>query len=364
MDDTFGGEAGPWDTKGQARAAEEVYRRALDQRSKGSQRVWLASEYADHHLKTVVSTKEDSTISNYTRAIKLYKEEFGDAPMDDIDRPWARDWAIDQPQGVRDPIRAMHNAALNDGVVKRHGNAFAALGIKKKEARGRVSADRLPSMEEYDRCIALCEPMIAGSDGTLVPGPLGAYGQEMKLMLQVAAWVGPRQGELFAFQEPDLDYENCLIHVHRARKPSGKLGDTKGGADEWVPAPEWLMVALKKRVRKHGDEFIFHSVLGEPLRKGNFNYQWNKLRHAAGLPLRRWHDWRHFCATQLLECGLSAFDVSLQLTHVDGGTLVTERYGHPSHDRGKDRIKMAYGSMDFGSESGSDSPGKRLDRAI
>ena len=58
----------------------------------------------------------------------------------------------------------------------------------------------------------------------------------------------------------------------------------------------------------------------------------------GGAPEIRWHDLRHFTATQLLEMGLSHFDVSVQLGHEDGGALVMARYGHPSTDRARERL--------------------------
>jgi integrase len=49
-----------------------------------------------------------------------------------------------------------------------------------------------------------------------------------------------------------------------------------------------------------------------PLNQANLYYHWNKVRaplalerEEAGLPGVRFHDLRHFCATQLLELGLS-----------------------------------------------------------
>jgi hypothetical protein len=58
-----------------------------------------------------------------------------------------------------------------------------------------------------------------------------------------------------------------------------------------------------------------------------------ETRQQSGLPNVRWHDQRHFCATQLLELGLDHFTVSVQLGHEDGGALVMARYGHPSKGR-------------------------------
>jgi integrase len=76
------------------------------------------------------------------------------------------------------------------------------------------------------------------------------------------------------------------------------------------------------------DAFIFHTARGEPLQKGNHHYYWRTAsgirqeRSEHGLQDIRWHDLRHFCATQLLEMGLDHFAVSVQLGHEDGGALV------------------------------------------
>jgi integrase len=69
----------------------------------------------------------------------------------------------------------------------------------------------------------------------------------------------------------------------------------------------------------------------------------------------RWHDLRHFCATQLLELGLDHFAVSIQLGHTDGGALVMERYGHPSVDAAKHRLLLVFElqDMETGSATGS-----------
>jgi hypothetical protein len=57
---------------------------------------------------------------------------------------------------------------------------------------------------------------------------------------------------------------------------------------------------------------------------GSHFYAWREVRAQAGLRHVRWHDWRHFCTTQLLELGIDHFAVSIQLGHTDGGALVME----------------------------------------
>lgn len=52
---------------------------------------------------------------------------------------------------------------------------------------------------------------------------------------------------------------------------------------------------------------------------------------------------RHFCATHLLEPGISHADVAIQLGHTDGGRLVMSTYGHPAERGTRERLKRAYG---------------------
>lgn len=83
-------------------------------------------------------------------------------------------------------------------------------------------------------------------------------------------------------------------------------------------------------------------------------WSWQRVKARADVETR-WHDLRHFCATQLLELGLDHFAVSVQLGHTDGGALVMERYGHPSTDAAKRRLLQVFSlsDADTGSATGS-----------
>jgi integrase len=181
---------------------------------------------------------------------------------------------------------------------------------------------------------------------------LGGYAQEFRAMIQFAAWTGMRQGELFGLHWEDVSDEE--IHVRRSRKLDGSLGLPKNGTTRAI-----LMLpparVLDTVPRRPADPFIFHSPRGNPLIKGTHAWSWNKVRASARLGTTRWHDLRHFCATQLLELGLDHFAVSVQLGHTDGGALVMERYGHPSVEAAKRRLLAAFQMPEgfSGSASGS-----------
>ena len=114
----------------------------------------------------------------------------------------------------------------------------------------------------------------------------------------------------------------------------------------------------------HGSELVFHTARGEPLNKSNLYYYWHTVRsesgtsgprREAGQPRIRFHDHRHFCATQLLELGLDHFAVSVQLGHEDGGALVMARYGHPSKEAARRRLLGAFelAELEIGRGAGS-----------
>ena len=53
------------------------------------------------------------------------------------------------------------------------------------------------------------------------------------------------------------------------------------------------------------------------------------------------YELRHYCATRLLEAGVSDADVAVQLGHTDGGELVRRVYGHPAARIALDRVTAA-----------------------
>ena len=128
-----------------------------------------------------------------------------------------------------------------------------------------------------------------------------------------------------------------------ARKRDGTIGPPKNGKQREVA---FLPPArVLDEVPRRPDPFVFHSPTGQPLVQGSHHYSWRAVRAAAGVPGIRWHDLRHFCATQLLELGLDHFAVSVQLGHEDGGALVMARYGHPSKDAARTRLLEHLSSM-------------------
>jgi integrase len=316
---------GPWPTKTKARQAEQRHREQLEARRTEE----TCASFGDRWLEEW-PRKSPSTRRHYALAVRRFAEEFGPTPLGEVERLSARTWALTVPRNVSKTIATMYEDARNVGLIE--SNPFANLRLPATEKTESVCP---PTIEEFRSLLAACSV-------------LGGYGREFRAMIQFAAWTGIRAGELHALQWGDVDGD--LLHIRRSRKTDLSIGKPKNGKERTIALLPQARV-LDQVPRRNRSPFVFHSARGAALNKGSHHYAWRTVRaasgihverEAAGLPNVRWHDLRHFCATQLLEAGLSHFDVSVQLGHEDGGALIMARYGHPSKEAARGRLLAAF----------------------
>ena len=306
---------GPWETKRAALEAERRHRDYLTARASNETCQSFADRWLEEWPRPATSTQR-----LYADAAKRFAKHFGDLPLREVNHAAARSWALTEPRGISRVVRILFADARSVGLVEQ--NPFSEMRLPKTEQTRDV---RVPTMEEYEAAVEACST-------------LGEYGKEFRAMVQFSAWSGVRAGELFALKWEDIGVDYILIR--RSRKRDGSMGKPKNGKERKIAfvAPAQVLDDLPHRE----DGFVFHSPRGNPLIQGSHHYAWRSVRAAAGLRWMRWHDWRHFCATRLLEMGMSHFDVSIQLGHTDGGALVMSTYGHPSHDAARARLVEAF----------------------
>jgi integrase len=321
---------GPWEKKGHAREAESRHRDYLLARRSSETCTSFASRWLEEWPRRATATQR-----NYERAARVFAEEFGPTCLGDVERINARSWALRVPRYVSKAMRTMYEDAKNVGLVDH--NPFDNLRLPASERAEQITA---PTMERYRACLGAC-------------GVLGHYGAEFKAMVQFSAWTGLRAGELQALRWPDIEGDS--VTISRARKRDGSEGPPKNGKARTItiPPPAQVLDVVPQRP----DCYVFHAPRGGRLDQGSMFYAWREVRAAAGCKSIRWHDWRHFCATRLLEMGLDHFAVSIQLGHTDGGALVMSRYGHPSHDAARDRLLALFRLTE--GESGSEAVAER-----
>jgi len=313
---------GPWATKTQAANAERHFRERLQARVTDETCASFAQRWLEDWPREAASTRQ-----LYGQAAQRFGDHFGSTRLGEVERVSARAWALGVPRNISKIVGTLYEDARNVGLVE--SNPFSNLRLPKTEKTESVVC---PSEDEFLALLRSC-------------AILGGYGPEFRAMLTFASWTGLRAGEIHALQWEDFGAES--IRVRRARKSDGTLGLPKNGKEREIALIEPARVL--DQVPRRPDSFVFHTPRGQPLRKGNSYYHWNKVRAGvaldrseAGGPTIRFHDLRHLCATRLLERGHSHFDVSVHLGHEDGGALVMARYGHPSKSAARDRLLQSF----------------------
>lgn len=255
---------GPWATKRQAQEAERRHRDFLRARRNDETCASFAERWQDEWPRPQAATRR-----LYAAAAARFAQHFGQTPLDAVERLEARAWALGVPRSVSRVIGTMYEDARNVGLVS--DNPFANLRLPVTEKVAEVAP---PTMADYRTLL----------ESTTV---LGGYGPEFRAMIQLAAWTGIRQGELFGLQWQDVG--DGELSIERSRKLDGSLGRPKNGRARTIPLlpPARVLDDLPRRT----DPFVFHSARGRPLLKGTHAWSWGKVKAAAGLDVR-WHDLR------------------------------------------------------------------------
>jgi integrase len=273
---------------------------------------------------TDYSRPKASTNAHNRERVHRFAEQHARRRLDSITVEDARRWVLRRP-GDLGSLRAMFTDARRDGKIAQ--NPFSGLGVAKKAKRLTVKPDWL-SAQDVDRLASVALKTH------------GDYGPTMAAMVTFAAYTGVRPGELFALRFDDLD--GTVLHVRRAADSKTRaITAPKNGQSRTIVYPVQARQAVEAAPRFHGQELVFVAPRGGQLWAPHFSWLWSPVRAAFGRPKMAWYELRHFCATHLLDLGLSPSDVAYQLGHTDNGKLVMETYGHPSEMAARGRILAA-----------------------
>lgn len=274
----------------------------------------------------------DSTNRHNDERVRRFADQYSDRRLDSLAVEEAYAWARDRPGDVP-ALRAMFGDARRHGKVI--GNPFSGLGMH-RQARRDIAADWLTEAD-LD---------VLTASARLAHGP--EFGPVMAAMITFAAWTGVRTGELFALRPEDLVGDTLLVRRSADSRTRTVKPHTKNRLQRTVVLPEAAREAASSAPRLQGQEWLFVGPRGRQLWASAFSWLWKPVKVAAGRPTMDFYELRHFCATRLLELGLSPTDVAVQLGHRDGGRLVMRVYGHPSEVAARARILAAVDGLEHG----------------
>jgi integrase len=272
----------------------------------------------------------ESTRRHNSERVQAFAAEHARRRMDSITIDEARAWAHAHKTQLP-ALRAMFNDARRSGIVT--VNPFASLGIERSRGRRDLPSEWL-TLADVDHIAALAFQVH------------GDYGPTMAAIIRFAAYTGVRPGELFALEHDDLGGDTITVR-RAADSRTRTIGLPKNGRARTIVYPQAARDAVQQAARMHPD-LVFTTPQGRPFWQSSFHYVWSPVRSAAGRPRMALHELRHFCATRLLELGLSPADVAVQLGHTDGGALVMSTYGHPSERAARARIAAAVDGYEAG----------------
>jgi integrase len=219
----------------------------------------------------------------------------------------------------------MFNDALNEECVTT--NPFANLRLD--QSRGRKDLNVI-SHAELD---ALGDAALATLDD---------YGPTFRACILFAAYVGLRPAELFMLRWTDINFARGEVEIRQSLGSTGEVTLPKNHRTRTVILSPPARGALAEMPRRADSPYVFTTRTGKRFSKTSHYYYWHAVRSRFGQPGMDFYELRHYCATELLNRGVSHADVAVQLGHTDGGALVMSTYGHPSDDEARTRLHAAY----------------------
>ncbi len=165
-----------------------------------------------------------------------------------------------------------------------------------------------------------------------------ASGHRLSALFVLALDSGMRQGELFALQWDDFDFQACSVQVQRSLEEINgrhRVKEPKSGKGRRIDLSAFALEALqehRKAMLVEGnyrpDGPVFCATEGGWLLKPNFQRRvYRPIQKAAGLPPIRFHDLRHTAATLWLLADVNVKVVSERLGHASI-QLTLDTYAH------------------------------------
>ena len=173
-----------------------------------------------------------------------------------------------------------------------------------------------------------------------------AAGTELEAMWAVMIYLGVRPGEAAGIAWGDIDFDNGIIHIWRARKASDNgqavIGETKNaGSVRSLDTPTAVLTALRTHRQRQDaqieltgrewanhDDLVFTSPTGRPTDPKAVRKEFARIIEASGVQ----GEWtpnllRHTAASLMAHAGMPIEQVADQLGHTDL-RMLQQHYRH------------------------------------
>jgi integrase len=226
-------------------------------------------------------------------------------------------------------VRTLLTTAVEDGLIVVSPCSIKGAGVEPNDERS------LPTIEQVYELAAAVEP-------------------QFRALVLLAAFGGPRRGELLALTRRNVDLLHRTVTVRMQRQ------ETKGGSHLVGPPktdvgrrtlvlpagliPE-LETHLDRWVAPQPDSPLFAGTRGGPVRIVVWQRDWTRARQVLGLEGVRLHDLRHVAGTMTAATGASTKELMHRLGHASPRAALRSQHATEKRDEaiadGIDRILEA-----------------------
>ena len=170
-------------------------------------------------------------------------------------------------------------------------------------------------------------------------------GDRLEALYSVALTMGLRQGEALALRWSDIDFEGRTLSVAKSlQRIGGELVLTEPKTRKSrrrLAIPDPMVRSLRDHKRRQteerlaapswtdwqGEGLVFTTPRGTPVDVANLTKRFKAHLEGAGLPVMRWHDLRHSCATLMLARNIGPRTIMETLGHSQI-SLTMNTYAH------------------------------------
>jgi integrase len=237
--------------------------------------------------------RKSSSYDTVERELRQFRRLYGDEPVVAVTPIVAEDWSLTVPRSSLPRVRAVFHYGYRLEVIDR--NPFEE--IFGTRSRGRADTDP-PTLKELDALLDACDA-------------LDDYAQQMRDLIQFAAYTLLRPSELYELRHPDIDLARNRIHCHR-RVFRGHVDTPKTGKKTIGLVPPARDILLRQPTRIREDGLVFVTKTGKRLSAPSMSWYWGKVKARAGLDFDFYLATKHYGVHKLYKEGLSSRAIAAQ----------------------------------------------------
>jgi integrase len=294
-------------------------------------------DYLDRWLAQVTASLQPGTVQSYQGRVKRLKTELGAIRLSKLTAHRVDQMYAKLQSGEMSPATIkMHHAILSSALRQ-----AVKWDLVPKAATDNASPPRVLRYRATAPDVEKVRALVAKADET---NPV------LSAAIMLAAVTGCRRGELCGLRWSDIDRGRKVVHVRRAAKMAASsnavvIGPTKTHQDRAVSLDEMMLAVLEThrqraerwakeaRVAIDPDGYILTTdpTGRTPTAPDVLTRAFVRLTDRLGVECR-FHDLRHFTASQLIAAGVDPSVVGGRLGHADATTTLRV-YSHALAER-------------------------------